>query len=424
MSVEAAGSGAPPVRLKARRIQLAVLIIGLVTTAMANTVLFTVFGPVARDIGLSEMHVGAIVSTTAVIFSLSGAIWGRVSDAWGRKPVFVMGIAAYSLGGGLFAYLLQLGVDGVLTGLTAFWTLLLVRAGLYAAFAGGPQPAAAAYIADTTTGSDRTAGMALIGSSFAMGSILGPAFGGMFAGFGVVTPLFVIALLGLIMAIIASFVLVEPKDHATRNKPNRKTLSPLDARIWPFLVVSFITFVTISSTQQTAAFYVQDLTGSDTQGTMQRVSIAMVTMAICILISQVVVVQRLRPPPRTMFLAGFPLATVGFIILVFSSELWHVVVAYAAMGLGYGLCNPAVQAAVSLAVDEDIQGAAAGLVSASFSAGFIVGPLVGTSLYTINPHITFGLNAVLTLVAVAIASWATAHIRLPKDGLNSPAAKD
>jgi MFS family permease len=411
MAVVTAGPSAS--WLKSRRAQLGVLILGLVTTSMANTVLFTVLGPIARDMGLSEIHVGAIVSVTAIVFAISGAFWGHVSDSWGRKPVFILGIAAYSLGGGLFAYLLQLGVDGFLTGMTAFWILLFVRAALYASFAGAPQPTAAAYIADTTSGADRARGMAFIGASFAFGSVLGPAMGGAFAGYGVVTPLFVIATLGGIMAIVSWFVLIEPKDHASRNNPNRRRLSPFDPRIVPILLVSFLTFVTIASTQQTAAFYVQDITHSDSRGTMEQVSIAMVTMALCLLFSQIVIVQRYRPTPRTMFFAGFPLATVGFLILVVSSELWHVVAAYAAMGLGYGLCNPASQAAVSLAVEEDVQGAAAGYVSASFSAGFIVGPLVGTSLYEIDPHITFGLNAVLALGALGIAALGTAHVRVP-----------
>jgi MFS family permease len=411
MAVETAGSTAP--WLKSRRLQLTVLILGLVTTAMANTVLFTVLGPIAREMGLREIHVGTIVSVTAIVFAFSGAFWGHISDSWGRKPVFILGISAYSLGGGVFAYLLQLGVEGILTGMAAFWTLLVVRAALYASFAGAPQPTAAAYIADTTSGADRARGMALIGSSFAFGSVLGPAMGGTFAFYGLVTPLFVIATLGGIMAIVSWFVLIEPKDHASRNNPNRRRLSPLDPRIVPILVVSFLTFVTIASTQQTAAFYVQDLTHSDAKGTMEQVSIAMVTMALCILFSQIVIVQRYRPTPRTMFLAGFPLATVGFLILVVSSEIWHIVAAYAAMGLGYGLCNPASQAAVSLAVEEDVQGAAAGYVSASFSAGFIVGPLLGTSLYEIDPHITFGLNAGLALVALGIAASGTAHMRQP-----------
>lgn len=400
--------------LKSPRIQFGVLIFGLVTTAMANTVLFTVLGPIAREIGLRELHVGAIVSATGVVFAFSGALWGRVSDHWGRKPVYLIGVSAYAIGGAIFAYLLKLGLDGVLTATTAFWALLLFRAGVYASFAGGPQPAAAAWVADTTSGPQRTAGMALIGSSFAMGSILGPAAGGVLGQFGLLVPLFVIAGLGACSVVLAWLFIEEPKDHATRRAGSGKKLSFFDPRILPFLAVSLCTFITIGATQQTAAFYVQDLSGSDAAGTMRLVSYAMVAMASCILIAQAGIVQLLRPPPRAMFLGGLPLAAIGFVILVFSSEVWHVVVAYACMGFGYGLTNPAVSAAVSLAVEEDVQGAAAGFVSASFAGGFIIGPLLGTSLYQIDPHITFGVNACLVVLALAIAAWATRPERLNK----------
>jgi MFS family permease len=310
--------------------------------------------------------------------------------------------------------LLKLGLDGVLTSTMAFWALLLFRAGVYAAFAGGPQPAASAWVADTTSGAQRTAGMALVGSAFAMGSILGPAAGGILSQFGLLTPLFAIAGIGACAALLAFLVLEEPKDHATRRANSGKTLSPFDPRLLSFLAISLFTFITIGATQQTAAFYVQDISGADTAGTMQQVSIAMVAMATCILIAQAGIVQWLRPPPRQMFLGGLPLAAAGFIVLVFSSEVWHVVVAYALMGFGYGLSNPAVSAAVSLAVEEDVQGAAAGFVTASFAGGFIIGPLLGTSLYQIDPHITFGVNTLLVISAFAIAVWATAPERLNK----------
>jgi MFS family permease len=395
-----------------RRRQLAVLIFGLVTTSMANTVLFTVFGPLAREIGLTEIHVGGIVSATGLIFVFSGALWGRISDRWGRKPVFIIGVCAYALGGAGFASLLRLGLDGVLTGMTAFWALLLFRAGVYATLAGGPQPAAAAWVADTTRGAERTAGMALVGASFAIGSILGPAFGGLLAPFGVLTPLYVIAALGAVAAVLTAFAVQEPRDHEARRAGRGNSLSPLDQRILPLLTTSTLTFITIGATQQTAAFYVQDLSGADAAGTMRQVSVAMVAMAVGILVSQVGIVQALRPAPRTLLLTGLPLAAGGFLVLMVSAELWHVVTGYTLMGLGYGLSNPAVSAAVSMAVDEDVQGTAAGFVTASYAGGFIVGPLLGTGLYRIDPHITFGVCAGLVVIAFALAAWATTATRL------------
>jgi MFS family permease len=400
------------------RLQLAALVFGLVTGSMANTVLFTVLGPLAREFGLSEIQVGAIFSAAGLTFVFSGALWGRLSDRIGRKRVFVIGVSAYAICGAGFAYLLSLGLSGVLTGSAAFWALLLFRAGIYATLAGGPQPAAAAWVADTTSGGERTAGMALIGASFAIGSILGPAAGGLLAPLGVLVPLFAIAALGVVAAAVAAVVVREPRSHAERQAGARATLSPFDPRIRGLLTTSVLTFVTIGSTQQTAAFYVQDLTGAGAADTMRMVSVAMVAMAIAILIAQGVIVQVVKPQPRALFASGMPLAASGFLVLLASSEVWHVVTGFAAMGLGYGLTNAAVSAAVSLAVDEQVQGAAAGFVSASYAAGFIVGPLLGSVLYQIDPRLTFGTSAALAVVAFATALRATARDRPAQAGIS------
>jgi MFS family permease len=59
-----------------------------------------------------------------------------------------------------------------------------------------------------------------------------------------------------------------------------------------------------------------------------------------------------------------------------------------------------------------VQGTAAGFVTASYAGGFIVGPLLGTGLYRIDPHITFGVCAGLVVIAFVVAGWATAPARL------------
>ncbi len=400
----------PDASPRSSRTQLVVLVLGLVTSAMANTVMFTVLGPVAREIGLSEIQVGFIVAATGVTFLFSSPWWGRHSDRIGRKRVYLIGLTAYGLGSAAFAGLLDLGLQGVLTGAAAFWALLRFRAGIYAVLGGGAQPAASAWVADSTEGAQRVSGMALVGSAFAMGSILGPAMGGLLSTFGVLVPLYVISLLSMVAVAVAARVVREPAAHIRRDAQVRTPLSVTDPRIRYLLLTSAFIFITIGSTQQVAAFYVQDLTGSDTARTMQLVSLAMIALAVGILVAQGGVVQWLKPSPRRLLMAGIPIALAGFVQLAISNAFLQVVVGYAAIGFGYGLANPAVSAAVSLAVDEHVQGAAAGFVSASYSAGFVVGPLLGTMLYALGPQWTFSVSALLAAAAFVLAVFATRHL--------------
>ena len=62
--------------------------------------------------------------------------------------------------------------------------------------AGGIQPAATAYMADTTDESSRAQGMALIAASGGIGTIIGPAFGALLAEITALFPMYVAAGLG------------------------------------------------------------------------------------------------------------------------------------------------------------------------------------------------------------------------------------
>ena len=81
-------------RKKKSKVATAIIMPALIAFSMGQTVLFAVLGPVARDIGLSELQVGSIISATAVVFVFASPVWGHISDRWGRKKVMVFGLAA------------------------------------------------------------------------------------------------------------------------------------------------------------------------------------------------------------------------------------------------------------------------------------------------------------------------------------------
>ena len=82
---------------KRRRSAAVALAPGLIAFSMGQTALFAVAGPVIRDIGLSEIQLGMIVSAAAVMFVLASPIWGFLSDRLGRKPVIVFGLFTYAI---------------------------------------------------------------------------------------------------------------------------------------------------------------------------------------------------------------------------------------------------------------------------------------------------------------------------------------
>jgi len=359
------------------RLAYTLLVTGLMTFAMGQTVLFAVLGPIAREIGLHETDVGLIVTASALAVVVSSPFWGKKADSWGRKPVFVLGLAGYAVSTFAFAGVLHLGLAGLLLPMVAFGALVATRVA-YGLIASSVQPAASAYVADITTAESRSSGMAALGAAFGIGAILGPALGAMLAGFGLVVPIVSAAVLALFLAIVAWWLLPE---QPRQSEGTKQKLNLTDRRIWPVVLLTLVSFVSFAIIQQTTAFYVQDKFALTAQETAASVGILVSGMAFAMLLAQAVIVQVFKPSAGVLIRVGLPICAAGALaVLLAPDEAW-MMAAFAVFGLGFGLLFPGVNAAGSVRVGPEEQGAALGLVSAAMAGAFVIGPLLGTWLY-------------------------------------------
>ncbi len=163
-----------------------ILLVGLITYGMGQSLLFVIFAPIARQLGIEEWQLGFIIAASNIMLAFSAPRWGRASQRLGRRTVYLIGLAGYAVGYALLAFGVQLGLLDVITGGALFALLLALRLA-YGLVVGGINPAATAYIADTTDEKSRGAGMALVAMSGGLGTIIGPAFAGALL---VISPLF------------------------------------------------------------------------------------------------------------------------------------------------------------------------------------------------------------------------------------------
>ncbi|MEM1052382.1 MAG: MFS transporter [Pseudomonadota bacterium] len=383
--------------------QRSIILVGLTVFAMGQTILFALLGPVAREIGLAEWQVGAIISASAIVFVLISPLWGTLADRWGRKNTIVSGLASYALTTLLFAWLLNQGMSGAIAGMAAFSALVGARL-LYAVGSAGIQPAAVAMMADLTSRSDRSAGVALVGAAFGIGTVIGPGVAYAFVGFGLLVPLLVAAGAAMLLAVLAGIFVADPKRPADEDgstasaKPDIRLLAPL-------LALAFGSFVAISALQQTMAFYIQDFTGSDAEETTRLAGNAFVILALAMLIIQGGVVQKLKPRPAIMMVVGFPLALAGIAVMAWAPTYWLIIVGFGIMGAGFGLVQPGINALVSLTVSAEAQGNAAGFVQAAMAGGFVIGPISGTLIYALSPKAPMLLAITCCAICFIVFLW-------------------
>ncbi|MEM8538849.1 MAG: MFS transporter, partial [Pseudomonadota bacterium] len=168
--------------------------------AMGIGLIVPVMPDLLRDInggGLSEAAVwgGVLATSFAVMQFLFGPVLGGLSDRFGRRPILLLSLAV-------------MAADYVVMALThSIWLLLAAR--IIGGITAATQSTASAYMADISTGAERTKNFGLIGAAFGMGFVLGPVIGGLLAELGPRAPFWAAAGLSIANMILGYLVLKE-----------------------------------------------------------------------------------------------------------------------------------------------------------------------------------------------------------------------
>lgn len=89
---------------------------------VALMIIAPVMPPLIRELGLSEVHSGIIISLGSVAMAVMAPVWGRLSDLKGRKPVILMGFIGMFVSYVIFTATMYAGLYGAIEGGRAPWT--------------------------------------------------------------------------------------------------------------------------------------------------------------------------------------------------------------------------------------------------------------------------------------------------------------
>jgi MFS family permease len=357
------------------------LLLAAAAMGFAQTVLFAILAPLGREVGLVEVQIGAIISSSSLTLFLVSPLWGRASDVWGRRKILLIGLFGYSAGTAMFAGVFQIALLGYLVPVTALLLLIVTRVANATVMA-AVSPSANAYMADITTVKDRIKGMGAIGAAGNIGAILGPAIGGLLASISLLTPLYFSVFLTLTAAVLTLYALPElPKPTVIKKQPRLKYTDP---RIFPLVAAGVFLFMGFAIVQQTIAFRFQDELGLTGIETAKIVGISLMFSAAAALFVQLVVIPRLSVRPFVLLRISMPMMMIAFAIMAIGQTQSMYILSMCILGLGMGLAGPGFMAGASVAVTSEEQGAVAGVAGSCPPLGFTVGPLLGTYLYSID----------------------------------------
>lgn len=400
----APGAMIPP---RDRRFAMGVLLAGVMCVGMGQTVIFSALPPLTRELGIADIQIAGIFAASSFFWALTSPIWGRRSDRVGRKPMVLLGLFGFSLSITLFAAMISLGLSGAVSGV-ALYALMVGARSIYGIIGSATPAGAQGYIADRTPPERRAAGLSKFTAAFGVGAMLGPAVGGLAAGWGPLAPFYGVAGLACLMMLAIVFFL--PERSAPLQRADRPRLRATDPRLRTFMLIALGNGIINAVPIQTITFYFVDVLGVPLADAAKIAGFGLTAGAGAALLAQIVLVQMAKVPPRILLRFGPIAVLAGHLLVVASHNAPMLSLGLAIAGFGVGMGLPGNAAGASLSVGPDEQGAAAGLINSAGTIGFVFSPFVGFLLYALAPQAAFLLTAAIAALLTGFA-WTNPTIR-------------
>ena len=309
---------------------------------------------------------GYLLVAYAMAQFLAGPVIGSLGDRFGRRPVLLFSMAAFAIDYALMA-----------VAPTLAW-LFLGR--VVAGIAGASFGPANAVIADVTPPDKRGATFGLVGAAFGIGFILGPAIGGLLAGFGTRTPFIAAAALAAVNTITIIFLLPE-----TLSPDRRRPFAWREAHVFgalkpifhaggaaPLLIAAFLWLLAHNVYPATWTFWARLALGWDAAAVGWSLAITGVAMAATQTFAIGRAIAQFGEARTALF--GVLIGMLAFVGYAFAPVPWFVYLLLVVSAL-QALAWPSMNALLSRMTDASHQGALQGGMSALTSIASVIAPL-------------------------------------------------
>ncbi|MBA2937477.1 MFS transporter [Paenibacillus sp. CGMCC 1.16610] len=148
-----------------RPLVLATLVISMFMAAIEMTIISTAMPSIVGEMGGFTLY-SWVFSAFSLMQAVTTPIYGKLSDLFGRKPIFITGIVIFLVG-------------SILCGLSKTMMMLVIFRLIQGLGAGAVQPIAMTIVGDMFTVEERAKIQGYFSSVFGISSVIGPIVGGL-----------------------------------------------------------------------------------------------------------------------------------------------------------------------------------------------------------------------------------------------------
>jgi len=368
VTLSAPAGRAPAVSFIIVTVLLDMLGLGIIVPVLPSLVT-SMYG---EGISVGSAIYGWFAASYALMQFVFSPVLGNLSDTYGRRPIILLSLLGAGLDYVLMAVAPSLGwlfLGRVISGIT-----------------GASITAANAYIADVSPPAQRGRNFGLLGACFGVGFVLGPAFGGLLARYGLRMPFVAAAVLNLANALYGFFVLPESHPQERRRPFAWRRANPLAAlgalRVHPevFGLAAVVALERLAHDSLPSTWVLYTMYRFQWSELQVGLSLAAVGIMSVIVSGGLTgrVIARWRE--RRTLIGGLLISAGSFVAYGLATQGWMLYATIVAGSLG-AVAGPAMQALITARVAADEQGAIQGALSSVRGVTGILAPLLATSLF-------------------------------------------
>lgn len=353
----------------------------------------------ASNYQASGLTIGLLVASYSVCQFISAPILGGLSDRYGRKPLLL-----YSQIGSCAGFIL-LGTALFLPH-PLFW-LFIAR--IVDGFSGGNLTIAQAYISDVTKPEERAKAYGLvIGVSFGLGFLMGPALGGFLSRFGYDVPAYVAAVISFTSIMATTFLLPETRHQA--DPPRRFGLQAYtrvfeffkQEALRPWLLVFFFFALPFSLYVSMFALFADRRLGF----TAEQAGYFLAFVGLLGIIWQGGAIGPVvkRFGERKALIIGLACSAIGLSYLGFVDVWWKLLFVGVFFSFGNSIARPALTSLITQLAPPQRRGEILGATTSIDSFGRIIAPIAGGYLIDVRPSWLGWVGGALFFIGFAIAA--------------------